>query len=206
MWGTLAGVVVGGALALGSQVLFELFRERRERLKSKQRLRGVALIQADYFWVAENLLCDAAVTGSWWHPSQNPVYEVNAEEVRLLASSLRPLEWGVVAGAARRFREMQHMSQSSEGNASKDRLSPGQLLGRLVDTIILVEQARLLVHTYSGLATCPVNLGALPISDSELKERANRLLPEAKERRWDTRTPDGDSYEIVSQLNTSPDS
>ncbi|SDC02134.1 hypothetical protein SAMN05660690_0222 [Geodermatophilus telluris] len=188
MLNTLVGVIVGGSLTLASQVVIELFRERREMGRNRRKTVGVALIQADYLWVAELLLLDLCRTGVLWGRDRNPVHELTSDEMRTLASNLAIEDWWVLAGATRRFREVQ--TSATAGDATPVSAA-SEVRGRALGALVLVEEARLRVQRFAGVPSNPVDLTGLPVPDTQVESLAAELIPGRPARRWDALVLEG---------------
>ncbi len=120
----LSGVVVGGALAGGAQLIAERMRSGRERESFRRQARGVARVVRYYLdeWI--RLLERSAEARRWWTPEVEPTAEWPQRDLQVVATTLTSSQWETLNEALVAAKTMSLICRG----AREDRRSYAQVL------------------------------------------------------------------------------
>jgi hypothetical protein len=118
----LIGVVIGGAITLGGQVLIERQHRKRADADRKRAAMGVARLAWNEFWYAQGILHKALKTERWWPMNHQPQTELSNDDRRLLAEGVEWRQWSDVTRVWRRLARLRLDLEEIDGGGRDLRL------------------------------------------------------------------------------------
>lgn len=145
---TLIGVIVGGTLAILSQVVVEALRGRAERRRERQAAWATTRVHQLHLYSAQQLLKESLETGAWW-PIELTSFAMPTDQDLRILTALLPLDvWRSYTAAVRRLTGCAKLR-----DAASDRAAPVDpvTLQRLLGTYVTVDHARRMLSEVTGV-------------------------------------------------------
>jgi hypothetical protein len=164
---TLVGVLVGGSLAIVSQIAIELVRRRSARRSSHREAINAARIRQWLFYATQHVMLGAIESGKWWPDERSSLGLPADKELRQLTELLPRDVWALYTAAARRISQCVSLRrQAGENPPPIDRPSLQQLIG----TFVTVDTARRALDPITDTPSSDVDLDGSALAPEDIEQ------------------------------------
>jgi len=164
---TLVGVIIGGFLAIVSQVALDLLRARSARRSSHRDAVNAARIRQWLFYSTQHLVRDSIESGRWWPDERSSLWLPTEQELRQLTELLPYEVWAVYTAAARRLSLCANLRRrAGENPAPIDRPCIQQLVG----TFVILDTARRALEPVTRTHSADMDLDCSSLSRADIEQ------------------------------------
>lgn len=155
----LAGVVVGGILTVGGQLMIEGLKRRSEDRARRRQLVVIARLQQDAFWTFQVTASRLFLDGTLRSVGLDPIYKPSRDDMRIVAETLNAQDWKTYASGVRYQAHAVEFAPTETSEAIRSMLI----------AVAKVDDARLVMSKYSGVQPTKFTFPPLPLSEDEIR-------------------------------------